>query len=372
MAVKSYLVTFRPVDVFFWGNEKTLNDDNLSYFVHSNHFPQQTTLLGALRYKLLEANDLLSTGNNAVKPEAQAWIGKNSFSTNQATTTYGYIEQLSPLFLKDSDTIWHFAPKDKGLCFKTLPTRVRMGTATQNSVGYFKDFDPKKGIPKQLLSVSNEGSTCEKLDVFFQEDVRVGIQKNDSDESKALFKQSYFRFKSTSLTFALVAKLDTIAGDCLLNFVKESPFIRLGAEQRSFEMSIAAIENAHEYFNLPLENPSEFTKIILLSDAYVTADIYDHCAGVLSETVDFRNIETNHETQYWNWNKSTQQKRGQYPEKLAIKRNLIEKGSVFYLKKDEEEAFEKKMNAASHFRKIGYNAYLKLNAKGNTSSIHIF
>jgi CRISPR-associated protein Cmr3 len=368
MAIKSYLLTFRPIDVFFWGNEKTLNDDNLSYFVHSNKYPQQTTLLGALRYKLLEANGLLSFGKTPIDDKAHTWIGKSSFSLHAPTNAYGYTDKLSPVFLKDGTDAWHPVPKDCGCSFKTILASVKMSHSVQNSLGFFDGFDAKKGSPESLIK--GDG-VIKPLDEIFKEDVRIGIQKDVKIEAKALFKQSYYRFIAPKMSFATVAYLDEIAGKCLIEFIKKSPFVRMGAEQRSFEMSMSENETYDNFFQMNHTNTSEFTKIILLSDAYVEPKIYDHCVGVLSETVDFRNIETNKDTQYWKWNTGKDSKRT-YPNKLTIKRNLLEKGSVFYLKKGSEQAFEDSLKEHKNFRKIGYNAYLKFASNANKPTISIF
>ena len=50
----TYLIKLTPLDKFFFGQKKTFGDDNANYFVYSSHFPQQTTLLGLLRYQLLQ------------------------------------------------------------------------------------------------------------------------------------------------------------------------------------------------------------------------------------------------------------------------------------------------------------------------------
>ncbi|MEA5260332.1 type III-B CRISPR module-associated Cmr3 family protein [Arcicella aquatica] len=370
MATKPYLITFRPIDVFFLGNEKTLNDDNLSYFVHSNKYPQQTTLLGALRYKLLEANGLLSHGNKPVDIKAHQWIGNNSFQINSKTNTYGYIEQLSPVFLKEEQNYWHASPKDYSYSFKVLPARVKLADGNENLLGIFEGFDAKAGVSDCLTNIKSKESP-KAIDDFFVSDIRNGIQKNDLVETKALFKQSYYRFKSSKMAFAIVAFLDEIAGKCLIDYINKSPFVRMGAEQKSFEMAIAECGNPLEYFQLEHHNSSEFTKIVLLSDTYIEPSIYKYCVGALNETVDFRNIETNSNTQFWNWDTKGKGQNA-FPKKLTTKLNLLEKGSVFYLKNGADEAFELALKSNSHFRKIGNNAYLKFLPNLSNPTISIF
>ena len=49
------------MDWFFFGGERTLDDGkSADYISHSNKFPQQSALLGMIRYQLLKQHNLLS------------------------------------------------------------------------------------------------------------------------------------------------------------------------------------------------------------------------------------------------------------------------------------------------------------------------
>lgn len=50
----TYLIKLTPLDKFFFGQKKTFGDDNVNYVVYSSFFPQQTALLGLLRYQVLQ------------------------------------------------------------------------------------------------------------------------------------------------------------------------------------------------------------------------------------------------------------------------------------------------------------------------------
>ena len=55
------LIKLTPLGEFFFGGDVTFGKANKrSYYVQSRRFPQQTTLLGMLRYELLKKNNLLS------------------------------------------------------------------------------------------------------------------------------------------------------------------------------------------------------------------------------------------------------------------------------------------------------------------------
>ncbi|MFK1829260.1 type III-B CRISPR module-associated Cmr3 family protein [Bacteroides fragilis] len=58
---RHYLITLTPMDWFFFGGERTLDDGkSADYISHSNKFPQQSALLGMIRYQLLKQHNLLS------------------------------------------------------------------------------------------------------------------------------------------------------------------------------------------------------------------------------------------------------------------------------------------------------------------------
>ncbi|WP_431430010.1 type III-B CRISPR module-associated Cmr3 family protein [Bacteroides hominis] len=58
---RHYLITLTPMDWFFFGGERTLDDGkSADYISYSNKFPQQSALLGMIRYQLLKQHNLLS------------------------------------------------------------------------------------------------------------------------------------------------------------------------------------------------------------------------------------------------------------------------------------------------------------------------
>lgn len=91
--IKQYLIQLIPQDSFFFGSEKTFGEgDDANYFVKSNHFPQQTALLGLLRYMVLEKEGRLNEPAN----NTESLIGLKGFPA----TGYGKIKSLSPLFIR--------------------------------------------------------------------------------------------------------------------------------------------------------------------------------------------------------------------------------------------------------------------------------
>ncbi len=66
-----YLIKLTPVDQFFFGGNITFGENKATqnYLVRSEKYPQQTTLLGMLRYQLLKTNSLLKIDRNYTKDE---------------------------------------------------------------------------------------------------------------------------------------------------------------------------------------------------------------------------------------------------------------------------------------------------------------
>ena len=140
-----YQIRFTPMEPYFFGNERGLNYpgsmsqyQNL-YFVRGENTPLQTTLLGALRFMMLQKHgrkpDDFSKlkGEDDVKKDKEAGIdsvneekliGKNSFDPeNTQGQGFGVIKKLSPVFLTDDIGVHYIpAPMDHNLADKEKNT----------------------------------------------------------------------------------------------------------------------------------------------------------------------------------------------------------------------------------------------------------
>ncbi|MCC8142630.1 MAG: hypothetical protein LIO97_00980 [Tannerellaceae bacterium] len=104
--MKKYLILLKPLDWFFFGGEQTHGEeDTTNYFAKSNILPQQTSLLGMLRYQLLKQHNLLSVkpGSEDVK-RMNILIGQSSFNMENAIINkkgngYGKIKKITPVML---------------------------------------------------------------------------------------------------------------------------------------------------------------------------------------------------------------------------------------------------------------------------------
>ena len=96
---KQYLIKLKPIDKFFFGGEMTFSFDGddseyASYVIKSNYFPQQTSLLGMLRFLILRNSPYFENGHikSGCIKHVEDLIGEKSFSIKEKRT-YGVIEK---------------------------------------------------------------------------------------------------------------------------------------------------------------------------------------------------------------------------------------------------------------------------------------
>ena len=106
-----YLITLEPMDVFFFGGEKTFNSGGgTEYFAKSTPCPQQTTLLGMLRKEILIVTGLFKSNfkySSEERKNMEKAIGRSGFVVGR-DNDYGVVKGISPLFLmKDGKAYFH-------------------------------------------------------------------------------------------------------------------------------------------------------------------------------------------------------------------------------------------------------------------------
>lgn len=358
-----YLVKLFPHDKFFFGGENTFGfGHQANYFVKSNYFPQQTGVLGLVRYQLLaQSGDETIFKDNRIqnKVRAATLIGPRSFDAKGQGFEFGAIQSLSPVFIvKDND---FFVPGNKEYQIYTkinedcLPEKVNKFLEVEDHNGNYlvNGYDPKFPIPDILMS--KKGERLLYSDVFV-EHRQVGIRKNyaGGTDDESYYVQTFYRFKN-GFGFAFIVELENRIAmpdgkDVDVKFGSRD-IVYLGGERQAFKMIVEEFDGSFEEL-IPAYQPSrQMDKIVLVSDAYVERDITDLCSFAITETIDFRflRVETDPEVNYY-----------KQPARTA-KYNLYKKGSVFY---GTEEALNNVRNAlesAPHFRKVGYNHFTRIN-----------
>lgn len=405
----TYLIKLTPLDKFFFGQKKTFGDDNANYFVYSSHFPQQTTLLGLLRYQLLQiaGEDVFKDNKIQDTNKAAKLIGEQSFSPFvKDKLQFGIIQSLSPVFIidkkkNDEGKEEYFLPVGKRFQKKKekAPYSLLHLSCQAGCPPIFGEYKPKKGLASCWLS--SNGTTLLNEEDFFTKDERIGIRKDYEGATKddAFFCQRYYRFNN----FKKVVE-DEEGNECKQPPVREHDFcfavllethrdikheelnkriVYLGGERQPFLMDL--MEVREETFKLTIES-STFTAeayykslfktfklniesstltsdekhytVVLLSDAMIEPEHLEGVKFASTEVKDFACLLTHVGTRkFYNKKKKREEQNLEKDETvLSHQHELYARGSVFYFDtKEQANQFCEDLEKVPNFHTIGYN-----------------
>ena len=380
-----YKVTLEPLDWFFFGGESTFdNSVKQSYIAHSNMFPQQTALLGMLRYQLLKQEGLLSgKGRTPDMDKVNALIGPESFTIDNNSQSFGHIKGLSPVFIEKEFTrvikqgknleskrefqSYHPVPLTDGYKI-SFDRNVRVFIHGQEKHSLINDNDSFDEKQYRNFMVFHEKNGC-NLNAWeiFETRMQIGITKNtdvlegEDDEKGRFFKHEMVRFRNDKenkvvFRFAFYAMLDNeLQGD----------FVYLGAERSCFKMKADVVvkdvpdspissKQLHELFKN--NHPSEEVpgRIELLSATFVEDmdKLNSLCDFHWSFLTPFRNIV------------QTKDGRGKLKagdvcyHRKEVCSNMLCAGSMLFFENEEKRAEIEKLLSNTHLQDIGYNYYI--------------
>lgn len=376
---KKYWVTLSPLGKFFFGGDMTFtvgsekekqghNEYYSSYMIESNKFPQQTSLLGMMRYYLLTKNPEVfdnqsQTIKDTKKEQVKQLIGEHSFSVvdeHKSLNSFGKILSLGPCFLVRNGEVFLPASKDYGFEVK-FDRSQKNGDNLYNGkefwVPQIEGFDPKK--EQKQMYVGLTGKNIKEESDIFVEDLRVGINKSYDGKSdgKGFYKQVSYRL-ADGFGFAFVCELkDYELTDC------QHEIVSLGADGSKFMMS--AVEISDDKMDIPDEcagesllitvnktDVSKLPRVILLSDSLLTQDIVDMSIYSIAEQVPFRFLRSCIDVKNYTILSSEVKRCDKY--------YLYQKGSVFYFETLEQASkFQDAVEGIKEFYQIGYN-YCKI------------
>lgn len=399
-----YKITFVPMERFFFGSDNTFGNNNQeNYFVRSMHFPQQTTLLGALRYLLLKDFDVMDKDGKITDSEkSNEIIGETGFSVKQGKNNYGIIESLSPLFITGPDGDYFVNSREYGLDWvedefsgekkqQIIPLfyKQQKGSSIlhkqKDHIPLLSGITSKTVIPDLLISTNtgkirsfnyNPLSPLEPTSGIFIEDEQIGI--NTKQLKDALFKQIGFRL-ANGYGFSFYAEFKD-GEKYKMRDIKNTP-IKMGSDQSWFIVSAQLIKgqgNLPEFYIKPLKKLFRFpnsasSKIVLLSDTYIEREVFQEKINfAISEIYPFRFMTTYPEsTHLVQSNDIYLNKRGGYKIAKGLQNfELIKKGSVLFVNHNDKEDLinlisgkdplssgKGKFNETiySSFNQIGYN-----------------
>jgi len=363
--MKIYKVTLKPLDWFFFGGESTLdNGVKQSYIAHSEVFPQQTTLLGVLRYQLLKQKGWLWGKEHDEKPsrsDVDSLIGENSFSMEDVNQKFGRIKCLSPVFIeedKNERVSNPFYPvpltKDYRLTFDSNVSVYLNGQMKKYLINDNNTFDPKK-YSNYIRYQGKDGRELVIDDIFVPR-IQIGITKNtdygqeEDDDKNRFFKREMLKFKTDEFCFAFYVELDEEL---------KNDYVFLGAERSCFKMNVEPQVDATGVCQIYLDNhpsKSERGRIELLSPTYIENldALNDICDFHWSYQSQFRNLAM------------VKDGRGKL-NSGAISYNrketsfhFLSAGSVLFFEESERGRVEDLLND-KHLQDIGYNYFNSMN-----------
>lgn len=372
---KKYLIKLTPQGKFFFGGDMTFgtgrkdeDEKYVSYIIHSAKMPQQTSLLGMLRFLLLSNNPNLfdKAENHIIKgkeEEVTSWIGKHSFSVeeNPSRKEYGKIQHIGPCFLlrKEDRKLFFKAPMDTGLCVDFNKCVKACANGKEMEVPEIEveekkekrkekpDLDPRFSGKDDLgsLYLSVDGSEKKRESELFIQDSRIGIDKDYEGKaaSAAFYKQLSYRLDKDFCFAFEVEMADDIA---LADYSKT--LVKVGADDSSFLLEVDELRQEVEY-----PQWGDAGKLVLLSDTYLPLpdDQESSFRYAITRIRPFRFLSSGNSVDARDYNVK-------YKTFRSDRYDLYEAGSVFYFKDEKLKAkYCELINNYPDFVQVGYNKY---------------
>lgn len=385
-----YLIELKPISSFFFGTEDPKSDDEkVNYFQRSAYFPQQTALLGMIRFQLLKQFRLLTIKNKIKDTDmASRLIGEKSFHVSSEVPSFGVINSLSPLMLlKDDNKEEAYYLFDKSYVrYSDDEKRVKLKLEMNNQASLRSENHNIPAMPLLVLDRNREPSvkyiakypfvsefdTVQRnkakeedteMHSLFHSKEQVGIEKSPDGVTK---EDAYYKMEYKTLEkewkFGFVLDLND---DLIKKLIEDSKkdlkgdFVVLGKERSTFKMSVTKIDKkkrdallGQSEIEYSKENNNDMYKISLLSDTYIDDEkkFYEHTSFANIDTIDFNNIF---------FEVSGKDNRYDSKPKKGGRRKLIKRGSEIFTKEPETLIrMIKEDEIARCFYKIGYNHFI--------------
>jgi CRISPR-associated protein Cmr3 len=308
----NYQIKITPAEYFFFGSEKHNDDLSTNYYVASNNYPQQTTLLGMLRYFLLEQNDLLTS--NDIKPDAgdvKKLIGEKSFCIGE-DNSFGKIESISQLYFNNGIENFAFAPFD-------IYFEIDNNFTLKKDNKLFNAKDHQKFIKEYLIGQKTDNII--PLDSIIKDREQIGNKKFSKD--KGFYKQVLKQLEK-NWAFVIDADVD-VEIDCTQKY-----HIPFGGEKSFFTLDFVKQSPFVEELTIKKYNRAGFFILVCTSDCFVDEEHLKKTCFAVNQHSSFRNLQSTINTKSYN----NLPRDGDI--KTGLKRSgrlqLLKRGSVLYFK----------------------------------------
>jgi CRISPR type III-B/RAMP module-associated protein Cmr3 len=357
-----YIINLKPTAPYFFGGEVTFGEIGVAeskqnYLVKSNLLPQASTLWGLVRYEILRQKNYLNYTHEQ-KEEVKKLIGNTGFHLNRKIgVSYGVIQGISPIFLKNADKYYTAMPLDEDMPCKKCECKeegceckgyqLKVNTDNPGKSYYSGKIRDKlvniegydiKNYRNYRFWINNERNIIEAP---FSICEQIGITKNSTENSN---KEGFFKQKLVALDddFCFTFILE-VSDDAKLENVISNP-VYLGGNRSMFMMSLTLIDDKNKDLEPLFSNLKKKNRKLLLSDAYITKDNFDKFDFVWGNAIPFRHIITSVDNGH-SWTT---------PKKTEVLYYLLSKGSVIY-SSDEVLNLNENTNNKSCEYKFGLN-----------------
>lgn len=370
-----FKIVLTPITPYFFGKELQSDLGNKNdYFQTSSSYPQQTTLLGMLRHKVLRDNHINLDENNYRVPEGinpTDLIGTKGFAVNNNNVNFfGKIHSISPCFLLDEkgEHLWNRSNE------WSLNAQSELCLNGKQD-GFIWEKNKERYLSKHpfeaLLNQTKKGDCIQTANCTGIH--KGGIKAKTKEDSFFIMAYSHLAKKeivheSNSITYAKIQPLSfafvaMIESEIHIN--THIDFMPIGKEKSMFKVETQLLSQEAvgkdytiaPHLKCPTETSADVLKCVLLSDARLSdADLTalnTLCILQITTQQRFRFIER--ETKRFN--------PAQKPNKAMKAYNLMAKGSVLFVHKKDKTAIETIFNRAQDFKQIGYNYITFVNAK---------
>lgn len=320
-----YLVKMTPLEPYAFGTDQSFKYAGVksmakeTYFVRSKRFPEQTTILGALRYLLLQSEGLLKTDFSytmAEKKMMKELIGEKSFSfQNKEPSDFGWIKEISPVFLTDENgnlyvkNPFHNKSIEKGYRPMEMESKPLKTSAGEIFFPAGEEYKAKNGYASGYISLKNQKIISE--DKMFQSVIFTGNRKSEQTKKgdDGFFKREVVCLKE-GFFFGVYVEAEKLP---------KSGIIFMGQKKSAFRVTTE--ETQDEALDVQVEKT--FTGgtpwFYALSDL-VLEETPSYDTFCIIEQKRLQNLETVYDAE--NHTKKLRRSKRQY--------QLIKNGSVFY------------------------------------------
>lgn len=371
---KRYFVKLKQIGKFFFGGDMRFGingqeEEFSSYIIESSMMPQQTSLLGMMRFLLLSNDkDLFDVEKNVIKSgkttEVSALIGERSFSVNTdgAKNNFGAIQSLGPCCLYGNNECYYRASADhafssfgwtgvkamiNGKEVEIPELKIKKDGKDELYTGKFELPAFFKSFTTDKVEKEKEWDENGKAIGLFIKDSRIGIDKDydGKSQAKAFYKQISYRLKDG---FCFAFEVEVTDDIKLEEF--NGQIVKLGADASSF-----VFEAEEKKTEASSQKESDGLSVVLLSDAYISKEDMEtaNIRFSINQMRPFRFLKTENQedASYYRIN-------GKKTAICTERYELYQAGSVFYfIDEKSRKGFCELLEKREDFNQIGYNKY---------------